>query len=72
MLRIKFLNISYEIALMCMLQNPADDVNIGSGNGITWANVDPDMCCHMASLGHKELKHQYYVYTFLAFRWWFR
>ena len=24
---------------------------------ITWANVDPDLCRHMASLGHNELKH---------------
>ena len=23
---------------------------------ITWANVDPTPCCHMASLGHVELK----------------
>ena len=42
-------------------------VNIGSGNGlvpsgnncqqqaITWANVDPDLCRHMVSLGHNEL-----------------
>ena len=36
-------------------------VNIGSGNGavrqqaITWANGEPDLCRHMASLGHKEL-----------------
>ena len=22
---------------------------------ITWANVDPDVCCHMVSLGHNEL-----------------
>ena len=22
----------------------------------TWANVDPDTCCHMSSLGHNELK----------------
>ena len=22
---------------------------------ITWANVDPDLCCHMVSLGHNEL-----------------
>ena len=29
-------------------------VNIGSA--ITWANVDPDLCRHMASLGHNELK----------------
>ena len=26
---------------------------------ITWANVDPDLCCHMASLGHNELTHQH-------------
>ena len=36
-------------------------VNIGSGNGlvpsaITWANVDPDLCRHMAALGHNDLK----------------
>ena len=24
---------------------------------ITWANVDPDLCCHMASPGHSELTH---------------
>ena len=40
-------------------------VNIGSGNGlvlcairqqaITWANIDADLCHHMASIGHKEL-----------------
>ena len=23
---------------------------------IIWAGVDPDICCHMASLGHSELK----------------
>ena len=23
---------------------------------ITWANVDPNLCCHMASLGNNELK----------------
>ena len=36
----------------------------GSDNGlatnrrqaITWANVDPDLCRHSASLGHNELK----------------
>ena len=42
-------------------------VNNGSGNGlvpsgnkaeaITWANVDPDLCRHIASLGHNELSH---------------
>ena len=32
-------------------------VNIGSGRqqAITWANVNPNLCCHMASLGHNEL-----------------
>ena len=24
---------------------------------ITWANVDPDLCRHMASLGHSELSN---------------
>ena len=24
---------------------------------ITWANVDPDLCRHMASQGHNELTH---------------
>ena len=24
---------------------------------ITWANVDPDLCRHMVSLGHNELTH---------------
>ena len=24
---------------------------------ITWANVDPDLCCHMVSLGHSKLIH---------------
>ena len=23
---------------------------------ITWANVDPDLCCYMAPLGHNELR----------------
>ena len=38
-------------------------VNIFSGNGlvlvqqqaIIWTSVDPDLYCHMASLGHNEL-----------------
>ena len=41
-------------------------MNIGSGNdlapslrqqAITFANVDPDKCRHMVSLGHNELNH---------------
>ena len=39
------------------------EVNIGSGNGLvlssirplSWADIDPDLCRHIASLGHKEL-----------------
>ena len=37
------------------------DVSISSGNGlvpnqaITWANTDPDLCWHMASVGHNVL-----------------
>ena len=37
-------------------------VNIGSGwlgapTRPRWPTVDPDLCCHMASLGHSELNH---------------
>ena len=39
------------------------EVNIGSDNGLvlssnrslSWADIDPYWCCHIASLGHKEL-----------------
>ena len=27
-----------------------------SQQAITWANIDPDICCPMVSLGHNELK----------------
>ena len=27
---------------------------------ITWANVDPDQCHHMASLGHRFFKYKWY------------
>ena len=34
---------------------------------ITWANVDLDPCCHMASLGHNELTQQSpYVACFIV------
>ena len=62
-------------------------VNIFSGNirlgalrqqAITWANVDPDLCRHMASLVHNELKSSHcisfedwdtldFIYTYLIF-----
>ena len=33
------------------------------GAAITWTNVDPDLCRHMASLGHSELipRHHYEI-----------
>ena len=57
--------ISYEIALISMHWTSWWSVNIGSGNGLVpSANVDPDLCHHMASLGHKELiLHRMYVNT---------
>ena len=33
---------------------------------ITWANVDPDLCHHMVSLGHNELKPDFFSHTALA------
>ena len=29
--------------------------SVNRQQAITWANVDPDLCRHMASLGHNEL-----------------
>ena len=50
-------------ALWWMPQDLTDDkstlvqVMLGSvrQQAITWASVDPDFCCHIASLGHNEL-----------------
>ena len=28
---------------------------VTSGNSFGWASVDPDLLCHVASLGHNEL-----------------
>ena len=39
--------ISCEIALIWM--------SLDRQQAITWANVDPDLCRHMASLGHNEV-----------------
>ena len=48
--------ISCEIALIWIL-HWWSVVGLGLGNqAITWANVDADLCRHMASLGHTELK----------------
>ena len=50
--------ISYEIALKWMPLDLTDDkstlVQVRQ-QAITWANVDPDLCCQMASLGLIEL-----------------
>ena len=48
-------------------------VNFGSGNGLvpsgnkpfTWASVDPDLCRHMASLGHNEINAHRILWKFL-------
>ena len=37
-------------------------------HAITWANVDPDLCCHMASLDHNELVHEGYC-SLLVSNW---
>ena len=64
MLRIEFLDISYEITFMHMLQNPTGVKStlwfrqwLGAvrQQAITWTNVDQDMCRHLASLGLNEL-----------------
>ena len=57
--------ISCEIALIWMSLDFTGDqstlVQVMAGalrqQAITWANVDPDLCCHMASLGHIELTY---------------
>ena len=36
---------------------------------ITWANVDPDLCHHMASQGHSELMHNWCNSGALAMEW---
>ena len=36
-----------------MLQNTCDE-QLTSGNGITWANADSDLNCHMVSQGYSE------------------
>ena len=38
---------------------------------ITWANVDPDLCRRMASLGHnKHVRLILSVFTCLKYHWW--
>ena len=48
-----------------MLQNIIDDkatlaqvmLGVVRQQVITWAHIDPDLCPHMASLGHNELNY---------------
>ena len=53
--------VSGEIVLKRMTRNLTGNVNIGLVNGavreqaITWANLDPGICPHTASLGHNDL-----------------
>ena len=53
--------ISCEIALKWLSQDRTDDksplvqVMATKQQAITWAHIGPDLCCHMASLGHKKL-----------------
>ena len=48
-----------------MPQNIFDDKSRWVGairqQAITWANVDQDLCCHMATLGLIELKLQLHL-----------
>ena len=66
-LRIKFMSASCEIVFTWMLQNTFDDkftliqamAWCCQATSHYWANVDSDRCCHIASLGHKELSLPY-------------
>ena len=58
------LSTSCEISPIWKLKKSLDDMStlilhwLGAGRQqtITWANVNPDFCSHMVSLGHSELK----------------
>ena len=47
-----------ELAFVSLVKQVSILVNIGAvrQQAITWAKVDPDLCCHMASLDHNGLK----------------
>ena len=38
------------------LTNQKPTLGAARHQAITWANVDPDLCCYMVSLDHNELK----------------
>ena len=48
-------SISCEIAFKWMQQELTDWLGAIRQQAITWANVDPDLCRHVASLGQDEL-----------------
>ena len=54
-------NLLVGVSMICALwwlrHGPLEVILVLSG--ITWANVEPDLCRHMASLGHNELKLHY-------------
>ena len=44
-----------EFNLRWVPQNPTMGQVVRLHQAITWANVDSDLCRHMASLGHNDL-----------------
>ena len=53
---VNILRIFYEIAIRWMPQHLTDQSTLAvRQQAITWANVDIDICRHMASLSHNEL-----------------
>ena len=63
MLRVEYMIISCEIALIWMPRNAFDNtptlvqvmVWAVRQQAITWENIGPDLCRYMASLGHNKL-----------------
>ena len=63
--------LSHKMALKWMFQDHTPDKSFCSGGAIihlafTWASVDPDLCHHMASLGHYEFSKDYNEYPLLV------
>ena len=64
------MSITCEIALRLLPQSLAMEINIGISPGtlrrqaITWTNIDPNICDHMASLSHDELSGQKHFQKF--------
>ena len=65
--------ISCEIDLIWMSLDFTDDQStlvqvMAWQQAITWPSVDPDLCCHMVSLGHNELT--YWGWNWMAIFLW--